>query len=84
MLLLPWFTRWLKRSFEMFGGLKSKTGITLIHYIHSEGKKKKGPLPLVPVPNRYISHNWQKIEVDMLHFPPLFSSPMPILPSSTD
>lgn len=83
MLLLPWFTRWLKRSFKMFGGLKSKKGIKLIHYIHSEGKKK-GPLPLVPVPNRYISYNWQKIEVDVLHFPPLFRSPMPILPSSTD
>lgn len=52
MLLLPWFTRWLKRSFEMFGGLKSKTGITLIHYIHSEGKKKKRSSSFGPCPQQ--------------------------------
>lgn len=57
----------------MFGDFKSKKDNTLIHYIHSEHILKKVSLPLTH-PNRYISHNWQEIEVDMLHFLPLFSS----------
>lgn len=83
MLLLPWFTRWLKRSFEMFGGLKSKTGITLIHYIHSEGKKKKKVLFLWSLSPTDIFHTiGRKLRLTCYispHYlvPPCLYSPVP-------